>query len=318
MSSPTVSTPRGGPRTKAGKAIVRKNAIKHGILSNIVPEHERTDYAEHVTAIHAAYAPVGYLEEALAERISTSLWRLGRVARYETSTIERGTRDALHNLHSPDHFSLTVKSFSSKPPQWPVDMQATLDLISAGLTVHKEGPDKLKKAKAPKLHTWVTAAGMYSYEQRDSEEHYAAMATVDEMHGLTEDEFGWLGIEDEGGPAVAWTFEQAREAVQILMGSEHQKITLPDDWEAITDWLDWATRMLTGKIERVKEQHIQIQAQQALPTGEVTQKVARYEAHLERTLYRAMHELEAMQERRAGGSTPLARVEVHSEVHSSE
>lgn len=41
------------------------------------------------------------------------------------------------------------------------------------------------------------------------------------------------------------------------------------------------------------------------------QKLQRYEAHLERVLYRALHELEAMQERRSGGQAPLARLEVH-------
>lgn len=41
------------------------------------------------------------------------------------------------------------------------------------------------------------------------------------------------------------------------------------------------------------------------------QKLQRYEAHLERVLYRALHELEAMRQRRKGGQAPLARVEVH-------
>ncbi len=43
------------------------------------------------------------------------------------------------------------------------------------------------------------------------------------------------------------------------------------------------------------------------------QKVQRYEGHLERILYRALHELEAMKDRRDGKPAPLARVEVHGE-----
>jgi hypothetical protein len=40
------------------------------------------------------------------------------------------------------------------------------------------------------------------------------------------------------------------------------------------------------------------------------EKVVRYEAHLSRQLYKAMHELEALQARRMGGSTPLARLDI--------
>jgi len=35
------------------------------------------------------------------------------------------------------------------------------------------------------------------------------------------------------------------------------------------------------------------------------EKIARYEAHLSRGLYKAMHDLEALQARRLGGSAPL-------------
>ena len=37
----------------------------------------------------------------------------------------------------------------------------------------------------------------------------------------------------------------------------------------------------------------------------------RYEAHLNRQLYQAMHELEALQARRQGGHAPLTRLDVH-------
>lgn len=40
-------------------------------------------------------------------------------------------------------------------------------------------------------------------------------------------------------------------------------------------------------------------------------RLTRYEAHLERSMYRALHELEALQSRREGRAAPLARVEVH-------
>ena len=42
----------------------------------------------------------------------------------------------------------------------------------------------------------------------------------------------------------------------------------------------------------------------ALPTADATEKLIRYEAHLERQLYRAMDQLERLQRRRKGESVP--------------
>jgi hypothetical protein len=53
------------------------------------------------------------------------------------------------------------------------------------------------------------------------------------------------------------------------------------------------------------------QAHAVMLSDAEVQKLQRYEAHLERVLYRALHELEAMKEKRNGGQAPLARVELH-------
>ena len=47
-----------------------------------------------------------------------------------------------------------------------------------------------------------------------------------------------------------------------------------------------------------------------LPDEKTLEKVARYEAHLSRGLYKALHELEASQARRTDGVAPLARLDV--------
>ena len=48
-----------------------------------------------------------------------------------------------------------------------------------------------------------------------------------------------------------------------------------------------------------------------LPEEPALQKIVRYEAHLNRQLYQALHELEAMKARRRGEAAPLARLDVH-------
>jgi hypothetical protein len=54
----------------------------------------------------------------------------------------------------------------------------------------------------------------------------------------------------------------------------------------------------------------QMSRERLLPDERILEKVARYEAHLFRGLYTALHELEALQVRRTGGAAPLARLDV--------
>ncbi len=81
---------RGGPRTPSGKAITRRNAVRHGVLSSlpVVPGLERReDWEAHHAGVLASLAPEGHIETVLAERVALQLWRLHRVARYEALSI---------------------------------------------------------------------------------------------------------------------------------------------------------------------------------------------------------------------------------------
>lgn len=52
-------------------------------------------------------------------------------------------------------------------------------------------------------------------------------------------------------------------------------------------------------------------AARLLPHDAALQQIIRYEAHLSRQLYHALHELEALQAKRNGQAAPLARLAVH-------
>ena len=78
-----------------------------------------------------------------------------------------------------------------------------------------------------------------------------------------------------------------------------------------------ATRSARFKVERAKleaekvERDLQnMSRERLLPDEKTLEKVARYEAHLSRLFHKALHELEALQVRRAGGAAPLARLDV--------
>jgi hypothetical protein len=66
------------------------------------------------------------------------------------------------------------------------------------------------------------------------------------------------------------------------------------------------------KAERVQTQLLTARRSRILPGEEDLQKIARYEAHLSRQMYQALHELEALQKRRSGTEAPLARVDVQT------
>jgi vacuolar-type H+-ATPase subunit E/Vma4 len=61
-----------------------------------------------------------------------------------------------------------------------------------------------------------------------------------------------------------------------------------------------------------EQQIIEKRRARILPRADELQKIARYEAHLSREMFRSLHELEALQTRRAGGTIPLGRLDVSS------
>jgi hypothetical protein len=96
-----------GPKTPEGKAKVAQNAVTHGltafrpVLANEDPEEYtlfRDDFFRH-------HAPVGILEESLAQRAADTFWRLQRAQDYETSvlnTLITEARSASDGISSND------------------------------------------------------------------------------------------------------------------------------------------------------------------------------------------------------------------------
>src|SRR4051794_2711284 len=88
-SQPPVPYRATGPRTAAGKAIVARNAVSHGIFAAnpVVPGLDRAEEWEaHRATLLASLAPEDDFQLALAERAALLFWRLRRVACYETET----------------------------------------------------------------------------------------------------------------------------------------------------------------------------------------------------------------------------------------
>lgn len=86
----------GGPKTPEGKAAVRRNPIKHAVLAQtpVIPLVEREeDWRRLREGVFEYFQVEGAMEEALADRIAGIIWRLYRVVRFESESINRYLHD---------------------------------------------------------------------------------------------------------------------------------------------------------------------------------------------------------------------------------
>jgi hypothetical protein len=79
-----------GPKTPKGKATVRHNALRHGLLSRdvLLPGEDEDALRELGEHLWDELQPVGALESLLVNRvISSSTWRLQRLGRVEAGIV---------------------------------------------------------------------------------------------------------------------------------------------------------------------------------------------------------------------------------------
>ena len=84
-----------GPVTAEGKAIVAKNAVKHGIfVKDLIitagdGKEDEQEYRELLDGLILSLNPSGQMECLLVEKISVDFWRLRRVLRFESGSIRK-------------------------------------------------------------------------------------------------------------------------------------------------------------------------------------------------------------------------------------
>jgi hypothetical protein len=79
-----------GPRSAEGKAIVAKNAVRHGLLSRdvLVRGEDAAEFDGFAERLRAQLGPVGEIEKFLADRIVVNRWRLRRLGRIEAAVLD--------------------------------------------------------------------------------------------------------------------------------------------------------------------------------------------------------------------------------------
>jgi len=101
-----------GPKTAAGRAVSRRNALKHGLTARslMVEGENPSQFEELRSELFDAYEPHGAIEEQLVNMMAGILWRLRRVPALEAAAFSWMQRcHGHHGLAESDDAALTSR-----------------------------------------------------------------------------------------------------------------------------------------------------------------------------------------------------------------
>ena len=255
-----------GPVTPEGKAVVARNALKHGIFAKdlvIAVGDGREDvieYYELLTELIKDLAPVGRMETLLVEKIAVNYWRLRRLVRYETGEI-RGRLDdfretALHSYYS--------SSFC--PRERP-------EMVNFGYD------DEISDTEYQEQLYKV--ASMRSSEFNIMEERVALEYVL------------YYRLDSEKSKFSDKDYEVAKKYVAGLspqLKGKLRKEMLEEEEGVLAEMLEVRTRRV--KFDRIQKTN-------SLPNERDLNKITKYENSLERSIFRNLAALKTLQEHRA-------------------
>jgi hypothetical protein len=302
-----------GPRTPAGKLVVAKNAIRHGVFANlpVVPGETESDWQSHREGTLDSLAPVGLLEVNLAERVALFLWRLARLAKYEALNTVAAVEDA--GLLPPDvfptanrhhnHYSqlLVAEQELRREREAFFAVRAYADFLRtvlADTAVADSLPAKLVQGVLGEAHTLAMDCPIRSYEPA----WYSDRALLDR-----------LGFPADRPTDAVWPRDKFLAALDYYAGAT--------EWPA-AEFRTELQRTLDSRVDtfarRVKRREAELAAlnrrldaegeRYALsaltPPDAAADHIIKYQKHLHAQLTSTLHELERLQARRGGLLVP--------------
>jgi hypothetical protein len=292
---------KGGPVTQEGKEVVKWNATRHGIRSPapVVPGVEKVeDWEEHRDRVLESLQPEGHLELVLAERVALLSWRLHRVTRYETESIALFQEKAEDDLADMRRFASRV--LGAAHPEY---VRSNLKAARSDHRLLKRLPKLQDDKHLSSFDADRILWAVVEVTDRVAEDEIAPEDLLEEISipGVPESAEeregyeGWsAGAVRAGVEAIATaTGEDSEELLDVATDSARREVIRKEQ----------AAEQVERNLERMSRERL-------LPDEKTLEKVSRYEAHLSRLMFKALHELEALQVRRSGGVVPLARLDV--------
>jgi hypothetical protein len=129
-----------GPKTPEGKAVVRLNAIRHGLLTRdvVLPGEDADAFEDLFNQTRASLSPVGPIEEFLVDCVVNAIWRLRRLARAETALLHW----RVHGLKA-DRLAIKVRSYERTMFD---GLQLPTDIDITDKAAHSEAREALEQA----------------------------------------------------------------------------------------------------------------------------------------------------------------------------
>ncbi len=113
---------RGGPKTAAGKARSRMNAVKHGLSAKqvVLPGEDPDEFEALRESIRKQYQPLGPATEQLVDLAATNFWRLMRARSIEVG-LYISDRDRLEGLS-------TLLNTTDRPHPYLAELREPIEL----------------------------------------------------------------------------------------------------------------------------------------------------------------------------------------------
>ena len=122
----------GGVKTKEGKGVIRFNARKHGILSELIARDEEGSYKVYIEQLYSELQPGNIIEEMLVERMAVHYMKLKRLTTSKHLIQSDGYSHAL-DLRTRDKSRLSVFMINS---YYNMLGFYTLEHIGTGIHLH--------------------------------------------------------------------------------------------------------------------------------------------------------------------------------------
>ena len=258
----------------------RFNALRHGLTSRalVIPGESAEEWEAHLEGIVASLEPVGAVETMLAERVASLSWRIRRAERHECASIEVGLERVEHDYALKQHRLGEVVSLA-EAELLVEDARRLLDIIENLQAL----PPETQLAEAD-----VTAIldELADYAEEDADSYLAGIA----------------GVQDEGD----WTVGRLMAVFKALAARDEEDfgavlIAAVRRAHLVVDGHQLALARIGAELDRMRHERL-------FPDSATLENIIRHETSLNRMLYQALGQLEAMQSRRAGIPTPLHRI----------
>jgi len=264
-----------GPKTAAGKAASKLNALKHGVLAqNVIVcgsqfKESPAEFKELCHQFYTSLAPVGPLEQLLVDQIVQASWRLRRARAAEAGEIALSV-DVGFRERQQDQYK----------NHWPL-WRASGDVISA--------------MESSGVGNHILSQWLRQVRERVNQEGELSAATVKiplfgEPNRLSNELEKLRQQCTPPAPGVDPATHREETKMKLLSQINH-KLHLVFSRE--DECLD--------REDSIEQAH---QSAAVLPSSPTFERILRYETALERELYRAMNQLERLQRRRQGEAIP--------------